>query len=120
MKILYFTCKRKGPNMKNYTAKQYEMMENKLKNLANGEVFKLNKNDACPIEVTLNKRRGFKDSWRLQLIDAETDDTLITITGIEAIAYHKMVEGMLEMIEDWDRVTKGHFASLARKQGLDY
>ena len=64
--------------MKNYTAKQYEMMENKLKNLANGEVFKLNKNDVCPIEVTLNKRRGFKDSWRLQLIDAETDDTLIT------------------------------------------
>ena len=48
MKILYFTCKRKGPNMKNYTAKQYEMMENKLKNLANGEVFKLNKNDVCP------------------------------------------------------------------------
>ena len=101
----------------NYTESQIIRMCNKIKNLKNGEVFLLNKGDVCPIKVKM-----VKTSTALKLIDVDVDKEMCYAKGWSANAdavVRKMVEMMLEFIEDWDRCTKTHFAYLARKEGYD-
>lgn len=100
-----------------YDQKKMILMRERLKSIRDGEKFKLNKNDVCPITVTL-KRTGAT----LSLIDAEVGNTMATCYGDPKNdkVIDRMVSIMLEYIEDWDRTTKAHFADLARKEGLDY
>lgn len=99
-----------------YTESQKNQMIEKIRRIKDKEVFKLNKKDVCPINVYL-----LRSPRSITIMDADTDDALMTTYGFydNDSCLRKMVDGIEEMINDWDRVTKSHFASLGRKLGYD-
>ena len=101
----------------NYTESQIIRMCNKIKSLKNGEEFLLNKSDVCPIKV-----KFIKSATTLRLFDIDAGHEMCMVKGWSCNAdavVRKMVDLMLEFINDWDRCTKAHFAYVSRKEGYD-
>ena len=99
-----------------YTESQKNQMIEKLRTIKDKVVFKLNKKDVCPLDVFL-----LRSPRSITIMDAETDLPLMTTYGFydNDSCLRKMVDGIEEMINDWDLVTKSHFAALSRKLGYD-
>lgn len=101
----------------NYTESQKARMIEKIRNIRDNEVFKLNKKDVCPLDVYI-----VRTPRSISMIDAETKQPLFKTYGWyeNDSCLRKFVEAIEEAITDWDRVTKYHFSVVARQEGRDY
>ena len=102
-----------------YNAEQKSRMIAKLKNMASGTEFLLNKNDVCPIKVRIEKTPRV-----IRLVDVESNNDMV-VTGMfygqrtNEEQYQKIVNDIEMFIVNWDLTCKCHFIDLSRKLGYD-
>ena len=98
-----------------YTQEQKDRMFQKIKEMKDGTIVNLNKDDVCPIKCKFKK-----NDFGMWFKSVETGTTIVSARGVpgdDLIQW--FVKRIEKAIDEWDLVTKQYFIDLARKQGLD-
>ena len=92
-----------------------ERMFKKIKEMKDGTILELNKDDVCPIKCEFKK-----NDYGMWFKSVETGTVIVCARGVPGDSLIRwFVERIEKAIDEWDLVTKQYFIDLARKQGLD-
>ena len=98
-----------------YTQEQKDRMFKKIKEMKDGTIVNLNKDDVCPIKCKFKK-----NDFGMWFKSVETGTTIVSARGVPGDDLIRwFVRRIEKAIDEWDLVTKQYFIDLARKQGLD-
>lgn len=98
-----------------YTQEQKDRMFQKIKEMKDGTIVNLNKDDVCPIKCKFKK-----NDFGMWFKSVETGTTIVCARGVPGDSLIRFFVNRIEKaIDEWDLVTKQYFIDLSRKQGLD-